>query len=148
MCCWDRGCAAGVISTLVHELSIACDLVEAVAEAAQRAGARRVTKVHLKLGVLSGVEADALLFCYDIAAQGTLLEGSQLEVVMMPVVILCPHCGVPRELPSIQDFRCPVCGTPSHQLQQGREIEIDGIEIESEDEPTDVIHANGRQEKP
>ena len=56
----------------MHELSIANSLVESVAEAAQQAGAARVVAVHLRLGALSGVERDALEFCYDIASRGTL----------------------------------------------------------------------------
>ncbi|MFN3705384.1 MAG: hydrogenase maturation nickel metallochaperone HypA [Thermoflexales bacterium] len=114
----------------MHELSIACSLVEAAAQAAQQHGATRVTRVHLKLGVLSGVDADALRFSYDVAAQGTLLEGSQLEIDVLPALISCHQCGASCVLPTIQDFRCPACGAPSHRLLQGREIEIAHIEIE------------------
>ncbi len=53
-------------------------------EAAQRGG--RVTAVHLKLGALSGVVKDALLFSYEIACQGSCLEGSRLEIEELPVI--------------------------------------------------------------
>ena len=56
----------------MHELSIAHSLVETAVEAAEKAGARRVTRVSLRLGALSGVVRNALEFGYEIAAQSTL----------------------------------------------------------------------------
>ncbi len=116
----------------MHELSIAYQLVETAAEAAKNAGARNVKQVFLRLGPLSGVVKGALLFSYDIATQGTLLEGSTLVVRELPVVIYChsPSCQKEVELPSIQSFRCPICNQPSGDVRQGRELEIESLEIE------------------
>ena len=63
----------------MHELSIALSMIEMAEEEAARAGGR-VTALHLKLGRLSGVVKQALTFSYDIACQGTALEGSQLVI--------------------------------------------------------------------
>lgn len=49
-------------------------------EEAERRGGARVTALHLKLGSLSGVVKEALTFSYEIACQGTPLEGSQLVI--------------------------------------------------------------------
>ncbi len=65
----------------MHELSIALSIVEGVEEELERQGGGRVCTVHLKLGPLSGVVKDALLFSYDLACEGTKLEGSRLIVV-------------------------------------------------------------------
>ena len=73
------------------------------------AGIAHVTTVHLRLGQLSGVVPDALLFGYDITTQGTRLEGSRLEIVEAPVIVFCPQCQAKHSLPDIQLFRCPVC---------------------------------------
>lgn len=75
------------IRQTMHELSLAYNLVEIAAEAAQKARVKRVTAVTLRLGALSGVEKEALLFGYEIAAQGTPLEGSQLVIEEVPVVV-------------------------------------------------------------
>ena len=45
----------------MHELSIAMDIVDAAADEARRRRVK-VNAVHLRLGVLSGVVRDALLF--------------------------------------------------------------------------------------
>lgn len=116
----------------MHELSIARSLVETVSQAAREAGARRVTLVRLKVGELSGVAREALEFCYDVATAATLLDGSRLVVETVPVVVFCPVCDRETVLPSVTRFRCPVCETPTGDVRQGRELEIDSIEIQTE----------------
>ena len=60
----------------MHELAIAESVVSKVLE---RAGGR-VTVVRLRVGCLSGVVPDALMFCFELAAAGTTLEGAALEI--------------------------------------------------------------------
>lgn len=114
----------------MHELSIACNLVEIADEAARAAHARRVTIVRLQLGALAGVVEDALRFSFPVAATGTLVEGATLAIEQMPVEIFCEQCAVPRTLSAPYVFRCPVCASPVSRLLQGRQIQIDTIEIE------------------
>ena len=115
----------------MHELSIANELVETAAEAASAAGASKVNVVHLRLGLMAGVVKSSLEFCYDLAAQETLLEGSRLEIEQLPVEIFCPTCQQVVELPSVQWFHCPRCDTPSADIRQGKELEIESLEIEA-----------------
>ncbi|HEV7668164.1 MAG TPA: hydrogenase maturation nickel metallochaperone HypA [Thermoanaerobaculia bacterium] len=118
----------------MHELSIAHSLVELAAEAAEKAGANRVLEVRIVIGVLAGVSVDSLLFCYDIATRDTLLEGSRLAVRELPLVIHCAVCARDVELPGALRFTCPSCDTPSADIRQGREMQVEGIEIETPDE--------------
>ncbi|HEX4932992.1 MAG TPA: hydrogenase maturation nickel metallochaperone HypA, partial [Gemmatimonadaceae bacterium] len=62
----------------MHELSLAHGIIEQAVEAARHANAARVVSVQLRVGRLAGVEPGALLFCYEVAAQGTFLDGSRL----------------------------------------------------------------------
>ncbi len=114
----------------MHELSIAMSMVEMAAEEAARRGATKVCAIHLKLGRLSGVVKDALLFSYEVACEGTLLEGSRLIVEEIPVVVFCMACEAETTLASIQRFCCSVCGTPTTQVVRGRELEVVALEIE------------------
>ncbi|HEX4956479.1 MAG TPA: hydrogenase maturation nickel metallochaperone HypA [Thermoanaerobaculia bacterium] len=123
----------------MHELSIALSLVDTAAEAARNAGARRVVEVRVQIGVLSGVEAGALLFSYDLATQGTLLEGSRLILRELPLVVHCPTCDEDRELPGVQSFRCPVCDTPTGDLRQGRELALEALEIEGDESDAEAV---------
>jgi hydrogenase nickel incorporation protein HypA/HybF len=93
-------------------------------------GALKVLEVHLRVGALAGVTKDALLFCYDIAAEGTVLAGSKLVVDEVPVIIYCAVCREERKPPGVQSFCCPVCDTPSGDIRKGRELEIKSILID------------------
>ena len=118
----------------MHELSIAYSIVESAEEAARNAGVKKVRAVNLRLGKLSGVVKDALLFSFDIAAQETLLEGATLNIEELNVIAHCPTCNENVELPSVQIFRCPVCNTPTPTLIQGKELELTSLEIDDANE--------------
>jgi hydrogenase nickel incorporation protein HypA/HybF len=114
----------------MHELSIAMSMIEMAGEEAARQGDARVSALHLKLGPLSGVVKEALLFSYEVASQGTPLEGSRLVIEEVPVTIYCHECEQERALDSIQRFCCPVCGTLTSDVVQGKELLVVGLELE------------------
>ncbi|MCC7054832.1 MAG: hydrogenase maturation nickel metallochaperone HypA [Gemmatimonadaceae bacterium] len=115
----------------MHELGLARGIVDLAHAAATEAGAPRVTAVHVQVGRMAGVEAGALLFSFDIAAEGSLAEGARLVIEDVPVAIWCPRCNAEQELQGIQRFRCPVCDTPSGDIRRGRELAVSSIEVES-----------------
>jgi hydrogenase nickel incorporation protein HypA/HybF len=101
-----------------------------MAEQEARSRSARVSAIHLKLGALSGVVKEALLFSYDLACEGTLLEGSRLIIEEVATVVYCPACKAERPLDSIQRFCCSVCGAPTPDVLQGRELEVVALEIQ------------------
>lgn len=114
----------------MHELSIVQSVVTTVTEAFAGRPAVRILSVRLRVGALTSVVEDSLQFGYEIATQGTPLAGSRLEVLSLPVVVYCKPCSRLVELDGIQSFRCPHCGTPSGDIRQGRELEIESVEVE------------------
>jgi hydrogenase nickel incorporation protein HypA/HybF len=123
----------------MHELSIAMSIVEMAEEEALRRGAR-VSVVHLKLGALAGVVKDALMFSYEIACQGTALEGSRLSIEEIPVVAYCPRCLKPRKIESVQWLVCSECKSPVSDVIEGRELQVAALEIlEIEHDPATAI---------
>ncbi len=118
------------MAAAVHELSIVLGVVETVKEALVSTPCRRVLRVRMRVGAISGAVESALRFSYDLATAGTILEGSALEVDALPVVIHCAFCDDDAVLPGIRHFRCPRCGAPSADIRQGRELEVESLEIE------------------
>ncbi len=116
----------------MHELSIAMGIVDAALDESQRRGVQ-VSAVHLRLGALSGVVKDALMFSWEVACQDTQLQGSQLIVDEVPVIVFCTQCHAERELPSVQSFACPVCGAATMDIRQGKELEVFAIEVQEEE---------------
>jgi hydrogenase nickel incorporation protein HypA/HybF len=113
----------------MHELSIALSIIEGASEEARKRGGARVYAVHLKLGPLSGVVKDALMFSYGLACEGTLLENSRLVIEEVPVVVYCPNCELEKTLELIQRFCCPTCGTLTSHVVSGKQLELVAIEI-------------------
>lgn len=113
----------------MHELSIALSMIDQITEESESRGGLQVEAVHLKLGVFSGVDKDALLFAYQLACEGTALARSRLEIEVIPLVIYCPRCETERTPESIYQLCCPKCQTPAQDVIHGREIEVAALEI-------------------
>jgi hydrogenase nickel incorporation protein HypA/HybF len=114
----------------MHELSIAMSLVDLARQEAERVPGR-VIALHIKVGPLSGVFKDALLSSYEIAIYDTPLQGSQLIIEDVPIVIYCPQCCAERMVVSMQRFCCSVCSAPVSEILRGKELELVSLEIES-----------------
>ena len=105
-------------------------MVEMAEEESTRRGGVKVFAIHLKLGRLSGVVKDALLFSYEVACQGTALEGSQLIIEEVPVAVYCPSCRAETSLASLQRFCCAACGALTSEVVRGKELEVVALEIQ------------------
>jgi hydrogenase nickel incorporation protein HypA/HybF len=116
----------------MHELSIALSIVEGVEEELSRLTSSSVATVHLRLGPLSGVVKDALLFSYELACEGTALEGSRLEIEEIPIVLYCATCGQERPAVSLQKLSCAVCDTPGADIRSGSELQVFALELMDE----------------
>lgn len=124
-----QGRERGEFREAMHELSIAMSIVEMAQEEAERHGGK-VCAVHVKVGLLSGVVKDALLSSYEMASFDTPLQGSELVVEEVPIVIYCAKCRAERALESMQWFCCSVCGTPTSEVLHGKELEVVSLEIQ------------------
>jgi hydrogenase nickel incorporation protein HypA/HybF len=110
----------------MHELSIAQGIIE-VCE--QHAKGRPVTFVSVQIGALSGVVPEALEFCYEAAVNGTLLEGSRLEIERIAATGHCESCGVVSEIAGFTD-PCPCCGGFPLEIRSGEEMRVKELEVD------------------
>jgi hydrogenase nickel incorporation protein HypA/HybF len=113
----------------MHELSIAISMIDQIMEESDNRGGLDVEAVHLRLGVFSGVDRDALLFAYELACEGSPLAGSRLVIETIPLVIYCETCAKDGTAPSIYQLVCPRCGAPAKKIVTGREIEVAYLEV-------------------
>jgi hydrogenase nickel incorporation protein HypA/HybF len=113
----------------MHELSIVLSIIDEIGDESEARGLHDVEVVHLKVGVFSGVDRDALLFAWELACEGTPLEGSRLEIESVPLVIHCAVCDRDHTPPSLYQLCCPECETPSDTIITGRELEVISLEV-------------------
>jgi len=109
----------------MHELGISRNIVAIVAEAA---AGRRVRRVTVEIGKLSGILADAVAFCFEAAAHGTVLEGAALEIVEIDGRARCLSCGAEFTVPS-WGIAC-ACGSARLAHLAGEELKIKTMEID------------------
>jgi len=118
----------------MHEMSIAMSVLEAVEAEAGRHGGGRVLKIGLKIGEWSGVDPEALRFCFEALAAGneTAAPAPLLEIDFRPRQNRCPSCGA---VFSLKDFEieCPECHAEVTEPVSGNELEVAFIELEESD---------------
>lgn len=110
----------------MHELAIAASVVEI---ATRHAAGRRVTKIHLKAGHLRQVVPSALAFSFDLVAEGTPVEGAELEIEEVPAAGRCRACGAESRQEGFP-FRCGACGGLDLEIVQGEELYVESLEME------------------
>ena len=109
----------------MHELAITCSIVDLVQEAAN---GRRVHRVTIEIGKLSGVLPEALAFCFPEVAQRTCLEDASLEIREIEASARCGVCGTEFPTPSLLST-CP-CGSRQFERLKGEELNIKSIELD------------------
>lgn len=68
----------------MHETHLIEPVIKGINIHAQKEGAKRVSKVRLKVGMLTAVGEDSLRETFTILAKGTLLEKAALEITFFP----------------------------------------------------------------
>lgn len=111
----------------MHELGITRNIVAIVGDAAK---GRRVRRVTLDVGKLSGVKKEAIMFCFEAVAQGTALESATLEIRQIEGRARCDACGA--EFTADTLFTPCACGSRQFKRLQGEELNIKSMELEEE----------------
>ena len=113
----------------MHELPTTQSILDLVLEHAARAGARRVTDIHMVVGDLSRIVDESVQFYWDILSQGTIAEHARLHFARVPLRMGCRRCQAEFE-PSGFDYRCPECSETRVRVVAGDELRLETIDVE------------------
>ncbi len=108
----------------MHELSITQSIV-AICE--ENAGGLAVKSVKLEIGKLSAVMPDAVRFCFDVCAAGTVVEGAELAIIETPGRAVCEACGAEFAIAAF--FGQCECGSRSLRIVAGEEMKVRELEV-------------------
>ena len=115
----------------MHELALARSLIEMVDEYARANGARRVTRVRIRVGVLSAL-VRALHVSFRAASRRTSCDGADLDIEEVPLTVYCRFCDDVKAPSGPYNFRCPVCGHATPKVVTGREMQLVSIVLADE----------------
>jgi len=112
----------------VHEMAIARNIVNIAVAAAEKEGAKRITKVNVVAGELRGLVPPQLTFCFGLMAENTVASGAYLDLEIMPLIVACKQCG---EKFRVKDYCyiCPKCRSEDIQTLRGTELRVKDIEV-------------------
>ncbi|MEW6413215.1 MAG: hydrogenase maturation nickel metallochaperone HypA [Candidatus Zixiibacteriota bacterium] len=114
----------------MHELAIANSIVNTVLKQVEKQNLGRVNAVGLRIGALSDVVPEALEFGFSAIIAGTALEGARLKIENVPVLATCTDCAATFGVKELV-FACPECRSRNVELEQGQELDIVYIEVET-----------------
>ncbi|KAF0162779.1 MAG: hydrogenase nickel incorporation protein HypA/HybF [Rhodocyclaceae bacterium] len=112
----------------MHEMSLAEGILQLVEDAARQQEFSRVTAVWLEIGQLSGVEVEAMKFCFDAVTRDSIADGARLEIISLPGTGWCMVCS--KTVPMTEVFgECPQCGSHQMQVTGGTEMRVKELEV-------------------
>ncbi|GLO62254.1 putative hydrogenase nickel incorporation protein HypA 2 [Vibrio sp. MACH09] len=112
----------------MHEMSLCESLIQVVEEQAKAQNYSNVKTVYLEVGAFSGVEKDAMCFCFDVVCRGTIADSAKLEITELPATAWCFDCSKEIAISSRLDS-CPDCHGYSIQAKGGDEMRIKELEV-------------------
>ena len=112
----------------MHELSLCEQVLELIQQQARSQHFQQVKTVHLEIGKLSCVEAEAMRFCFDSVVAGSLAEGALLEIDQTEATAWCPAC---EQLSRVEQRyeACPCCGHVPLDIRAGEQMRIKYLEV-------------------
>jgi hydrogenase nickel incorporation protein HypA/HybF len=115
----------------MHEIGIASAILEAAQTETGRRKNATLIRVGVRVGVLSGVDNEALRFALTALTLGTDLETVVFEIQSCNRRNRCLDCGDGFES-KLYAVPCPCCKSENLALAGGDELDLAYVEVEEE----------------
>lgn len=113
----------------MHEMSLCEGIMQVIENEAKTQNFKKVKQVVLDIGVLSGVEIQALEFAFDVIMKGTIAEKAILKINHIKAQAWCMYCAETVTISQRYD-PCPSCGSYQLQVSSGDEMKIKELEVD------------------
>ncbi|WP_296415300.1 hydrogenase maturation nickel metallochaperone HypA [Vulcanococcus sp. DEBay_Sum29NL08_54] len=112
----------------MHELALIDELCRIAQQAARDQGASTIHSLLLRIGNLSGVDAEALRQAFAVVATAPPWSSTRLELEVVKTRCFCAHCRQAFR-PTDLIHQCSRCGALSSDVLEGRELELVSMEV-------------------
>lgn len=117
----------------MHEVGIANSILEAGHKETERRPGAKLMGIGVRIGVLSGVDIDALRFAFECLTAETEDEHVVFTTEQCPRVNRCAECGHEFASPTASPFTdapCPRCHGVRTSFVSGDQLDIAFVEVE------------------
>ncbi|WP_429162238.1 hydrogenase maturation nickel metallochaperone HypA [Desulfitispora alkaliphila] len=113
-------------------MAIMDSMFKMIMDQAEQYQLKRVSKVKVVVGEMSGVVPDSLSLCFEILAQDTICQDAVLEIEKKELRASCNKCGIEFKVSRGNPY-CPECAGALGEFVSGKELYIDFVEGEGEE---------------
>lgn len=113
----------------MHEYSIVQSLLDSCEEHAAKNEATKVTRVVVKIGVMSGVEPDLLKTAFDTFKENTICDSCEFILNIQPILVCCKDCLQTSTLSKLE-YTCPECESLNLDVLDGEDMYLMQLELE------------------
>ncbi|TFF87346.1 MAG: hydrogenase maturation nickel metallochaperone HypA [Promethearchaeota archaeon] len=122
----------------MHEFAFAYNIYQVAEETAKKYNAKRITEVYLEIGELTLIVPELLKKSFEMATHGSIAEGAELIIEMVPGEIKCRNCGEistvsiteEAQLTGLQLFQCRYCKSKDTEIFSGKKANVKNIKIQ------------------
>ncbi len=122
----------------MHEFSFAYNIFKVAEATAIKHNAKKITEVFLEIGELTLIVPDLLKRSFEMATTGSIAEGAELVIEILPGKIRCRDCGKDSSvtlseesyLTGLQLFQCKHCESKNTEIVEGKKANIKNVKIQ------------------
>ena len=113
----------------MHELSVTQEMINIALDKAKEVGAKKVNRINLVIGEMSGIIDDSVQFYFDFLSEGTIAYKAELTFRRVHIEVKCRNCGHTYS-PNSTPWDCPECSQWNAEVVAGREFYIENMEVD------------------
>ncbi|WP_394202001.1 hydrogenase maturation nickel metallochaperone HypA [Shewanella waksmanii] len=115
----------------MHEYSIVSALLEQCHQHAVENQATKITKVVVKIGVLSGVETSLFATAFETFKLEGCTYDAELVIEQQPIIVRCVQCHQEQQVAE-RSVKCPHCNSFNTHIIAGEEMLLMQLEMEQD----------------
>ena len=122
----------------MHEFAFAYNIFKVAEATALKYNAKKISEVYLEVGELTLIVPDLLKQSFKMATHGSIAEGAELRIEIVPGKIKCRDCNKistvtlneEAQLTGLQLFQCRYCKSKNTEIIEGKKANVKNIKIE------------------
>jgi len=113
----------------MHEFWVTENILDIALKEAEKAQAKKITKINLVVGELTGFVPDCIEFYFETMSKNTIAEKASLHFELTPAQLRCRDCSSVFE-PKESGWQCPECHSQSVEIIGGRDLYLASMEVD------------------